>query len=184
MKRHIVVEGMDGTGKSNLIEALMHSHLNKRFQLHERASTSVGGPVSNLDRWTDDDINSMAMQPSSIYDRHPLISEPIYGPICRGFMPGMFKNARWLDSRQRLMRYYCLIIWCTPPWHEVERNVLGTEGQHMPGVATHARTLYDAYRNFAFAWPGTSIRYDYTRVPKQSIIDYVSTVFGGFNGKG
>lgn len=175
--RHIIVEGMDGTGKSNLVQAIMESHLAKRFALHERASTSIGGPVDDLEGWVEKDINEMGTSAQSyIYDRHPLISELIYGPICRGQVPGNFNNQQWVESRKQILRHWCVVIWCTPAWTTVKNNLIGTAGNHMQGVVDNARHLYYVYNVTADLWPGASIRYDYTRLTKAAMVDYIEMV--------
>lgn len=176
MKRHIVVEGMDGTGKTGLITALVQSQLGLTFVLHERASTSLGGPVSELDRWTFTDIDTMATQPRSIYDRHPIISEPIYGPICRGRVPGRFAIGHWVSRMEQQLTHHAVVVWCIPPWLEVERNV--TEGNHMEGVRENARRLYEKYRRTARSWDGTSIMYDYTTHDKNVVVQHLAMATG------
>lgn len=181
--RHIIVEGMDGTGKTGLITALMDdTRISAIFKLHERASSSIEGPVPALDKWTTHDVTTMDTQPQSIYDRHPVISEPIYGPICRGTMPGKFNRPAWLYLMTRTVSHNCVIIWCQPPWLDIHHNVYN--GQHMAGVVDNAQNLYYAYRQRSASWRGVSIRYDYTRHDKNRVAERVLTIFGGPRGKG
>lgn len=175
--RHIIVEGMDGTGKSNLVQAIMDSHLSKRFALHARASTSKGGPVDDLEGWVERDLATMGTGTQTyIYDRHPLISEPIYGPVCRGAMPGSFNSPQWLEARRQTLRHWCVVIWCIPPWMTVKNNLVDTAGNHMQGVMENARQLYYLYDYTSYTWPGASIRYDYARLTKAAMIDYIDMV--------
>ncbi len=153
---HIVVEGCDGTGKTGLVNALVE-HFG--LVVHPRSTPSVGGPPSDLDMWVMEEF--ARRKEDGIYDRHAVISEPIYGPICRGKVPGLFNNLEWLyDQRQRLCQQ-AIVVWCEPPWSEVANNV--RTGTHMEGVSDNAIRIYNAYIRARKAWPGESIVYDYTR---------------------
>jgi len=158
--RSIIVEGMDGSGKDTLIDALIKAFPD--HTLHERASTSLGGPVHNLSGWVARD--SMHLTKTSrfyIYNRHPLISEPIYGK----YRPGkptdpIFTNAGWLAAYRKIVSDYTVLVICQPPYPMV-RNVLWAQGPdaHMPGVYDNALDLYTDYKSFV--WPGKTIRYNY-----------------------
>lgn len=180
--RHIIVEGCDGTGKTTLINELLeykqHGQTEPYFTMHERASRSQEGPVDALDTWVEKDLAGIDTHPPSVYDRHPLISEPIYGPVCRGMLPGKFNDGLWqVTARSRLARY-SLVIWCVPPWNTVRNNLVASAHNQMAGVIINARRIYDMYSLASKTWPGVSMRYDYTN-PARTIGAYVSLVFGG-----
>lgn len=159
--RHVIVEGPDGSGKDGLIARLLP--LMPKFHVHERASTSVGGPVSYLTQWTEDDFATIADSGPWIYNRHPLISELIYAPVVRHEPPqGMFANPDWVDARLTELAKHAVMVWCLPPWSNVRHNVLSGDVAHMPGVAANVRPMYEAYRRASGWWPGTSLYWDYT----------------------
>jgi len=164
--KHIIIEGCDGAGKTTLI-----THLMEYLPLvqHARASDSKTGPVPNLSDWIQIDLMQLEERPSDldpyIYDRHPLISELLYGPIRwhnRTGPLGSFRSREWIVKQQRRMANLSTLVICSPPYEEVER-VMQAQGReaHMPGVFENRFTLWTGYNNFT--WPGTVIRYDRTR---------------------
>jgi hypothetical protein len=159
--RSIIVEGMDGSGKDTLIRDLQA--LFPKHKLHERASDSLKGPVSNLGEWVARDAVRMGETGPWIYNRHPLISEPIYGKIRPG-KPTVepFNNSAWLNAYQRIVGRESVVVLCHPPYHVV-KDTLRTQGAdaHMPGVFENQVDLWVHYQSLV--WPGRIIRYDYTR---------------------
>lgn len=166
-QRHVIVEGMDASGKDTLITALLtmkaqfHDDL-PHFELHERASTSLGGPVPLLDEWVEDDLDHMTDNRPYVYNRHPLISEPIYGPVTRGHMLGRFTDPSWIKHSRELAARHCMVVFCRPPFSTVRANLARTPHGHMPGVMENASRLYDRYDDYMVQWPGRSVIYDYT----------------------
>lgn len=137
----IVFEGPDGAGKTTALTKLAEI---LDLPIHERASTSLGGPVDNIWDWAYGDVSTWMFQGLSIYDRHPMISEPIYAPV-RGVVPDM----RFLNSEggSLLGRMYDLglVVWCMPPIETVYDNV-AFETDQMDGVVANISKIYDQYR--------------------------------------
>lgn len=160
--KHVIVEGMDGSGKDTLIGQLMEV-FGSRFQIHPRASTSLGGPVEDLAAWVSEDVNTMHMQPPSIYNRHPLISEKIYYRYRQppGYRSPEFGNRTWFYAMQRWASRQAVLVRCRPPYHVV-RDTVHTQGRdaHMPGVYDNLLGIYTDY--VTYRWPGILIDYDYT----------------------
>lgn len=154
----IIVEGPDGAGKSTLVERLQ---LDTGLPLHERASDSLTGPVSDLWGWVCRDLGSWDTQPLALYDRHPMISEYVYGPITRGKLPMGFIGASSRKMLQQLQQQ-ALVIFCLPAPYEVITNVRGAGGQ-MSGVVDNIRAIYHTYAGTQSNWGGWSVHYDYTR---------------------
>jgi hypothetical protein len=153
---HVIVEGCDGSGKTTLVDELVNSGLAR----HPRAADSLKGPVKNLAEWVNHE--RLREKADGVYDRHPLISECIYGPITRNLLPPLFIDPNWVQRTRHLTAGSTMVVWCIPPWKVVCRNVMGTPDGHMPGVVDHLRSLYDAYRVMANSWPGVQMTYDYT----------------------
>jgi len=154
----IVVEGMDGSGKSGLVKRLSGE---LKVPIHARACKSTDGPVDKLYEWVVEDVTSLRWQPFSVYDRHPLISEYIYGPITRQTVSPQFYTEH-AAKMSELFANSVLIVYCDPGPDEVFKNVL--EGKHMDGVTEHASRLYYAYRTFMHYWPGNRpVVWDYTQ---------------------
>lgn len=148
MATRVIVEGPDGGGKTTFIGHLQ-DELSKRkisLSVQPRACTSDNGPMEELREYVDDYLSN---HKSGIWDRHPLISEPIYGPIIRGHVhPSLFDRA-WLSSAYaQFYAYDPIIIYCMPPWFKVMDNIQAThkgETDHLQGVITHAMAIYDMY---------------------------------------
>jgi hypothetical protein len=154
--RHIVVEGPDGSGKTNLVNDLV-KHTGR--PVHPRSTPSVGGPPPDLDLWVEREF-ARDKQPG-IYDRHSVISEPIYGPICRGFVPGAFSSPLWLNKQRARLANMSVVVFCLPPWSDVFANIMS--GTHMAGVRENGYEIYMAYNAVYKAWPGAAVLHDYTR---------------------
>lgn len=156
----IVLEGMDGSGKSGMVTRISEA---LKIPIHARAATSgaSGGPIRNLYEWVTDDVTSLRWQPFSVYDRHPLVSEYIYGPITRQHVDQRFFTAHCAKLLEQFA-HRVLVIFCDPGPDEVFKNVLA--GKHMDGVTEHASRLYYAYRSFMHTWPGNRpVVWDYTQ---------------------
>jgi hypothetical protein len=141
--------------------------------------------------WALDDVNTMHKQPNSIYDRHPIISEPIYAPLVRKVQPaGMLHDAEFLHGLRAVASAYALLVVCFPPYSFVRRNVFddgpGASAQ-MLGVQDNLRELYNAYRYVGTVWPAPvmwwngwqSSPYDFNRL----VSDIRARFRGEFDGK-
>lgn len=154
----IIVEGPDGSGKSTFIKEITAAFDLPHF---ERASTSAGGPVDNLADWTEKHLRSIpGPGKPHVLDRHPLISEPIYGPIVRQMLPFKFDNRHWLRDQTHILSTRAVVVWCMPPVDRVAENVL--HGVQMPGVTEHILRIYWAYHTTMARWPGYSMMHNYT----------------------
>lgn len=173
---HVIVEGPDGSGKDTLIGSLLellHVHT-----LHERASTSLGGPVPNLAAWVANDVRTMAHQRPSIYNRHPLISELIYSryrtdPAKRGFPSPEWSHMAWRNAMRKQASQHAIVVFCQPPYHVLRRTVLDQgPGAHMPGVYENILEIYTDYATHL--WPGINIRYDYTKDTAENVANKIT----------
>lgn len=151
----IVIEGPDGSGKTNLIGELSRDLLTP---IHKKASSPTGGPVKNIWEWAYDDVTTMHRQRFQIYDRHPLISELIYGPIVRETIDERFYTREGQDLCQ-LFRGAVLVIFCDPGILEVEKNTHANP--HMPGVTEHWKQIFLMYRSVLNHWHGDALTWDY-----------------------
>lgn len=162
----VIVEGPDGGGKTTLVDKLCGYF---GTDVEERPCTSENGiDMASLKAWVERDM-ARPLHGPGIYDRYPLFSEPIYGPLTRGRMADGFNDFSWLNRMNRmLMQRQPVVIWCLPPVNEVleniERNHDGTT-PHMAGVLRKARAIYDQYvqmtvtghmLHFGFVWDYTA----------------------------
>jgi len=118
----------------------------------------------NLQDWVDNNLEEGFQH--TIFDRHRLISETIYGPVLRKQQQPGFTDIGWLGPR--LERFYSLepiIIYCLPPLEVVKANILGDDDNKV--VADHIEAIYTAYTTRAaldlMYSPGFTWVFDYTR---------------------
>jgi hypothetical protein len=168
----IIVEGPDGAGKTTLIRKLSGD---LKLPVHQRSANSDGSPTSSqgttrgerLAWWAFHDVRTMSDQPMSIYDRHCLISEYIYGPVVRGHLAADFQNSI-IHLTIRLLAKYSLVVFCRPPDDEIGKNLWGGEdggdGQsfQMEGVRGRWKEVVASYDAMRMFWPGDCMTYDYT----------------------
>lgn len=140
----IIVEGMDGSGKSNLVARLKKD---LGIPQAERASTSVGGPVPNVFDWACKDVHTWLDKPVEIYDRHPFISELIYGPIVRGVLDDRFFGFQG-HRMMTAFRRESVVIFCKIPWEVMISNLTKNPASQMPGVLDNAKRLWLMYQTF------------------------------------
>lgn len=169
--KHIIVEGPDGSGKSTLIAHLRES---LGMLVHQKASTSVGGPVESLARWIDGDLMTLGILnggPTYIYDRHPAISEPIYGQHVRHNIQPYFDDAAYLRHLRDIMYRSAVVVWCLPDLETVTKNVFANAKEQMPGVTLNIAKVHQAYMTAYFRWRGPKRQYDYRRHDKAWFTD-------------
>ena len=142
----IIIEGMDGSGKTILAQQLSIRLGNvpiKRFVTSE-------GPT-NYDLLVEKvktalaELHDQVMQnqrPVVIYDRFSLISEAVYGTILRG--RNHFGD-EWLALIDLLLSLDPIVIYCRPSSEFILQNIRETADSQMEGVVSKARELINAY---------------------------------------
>lgn len=154
----IVVEGPDGSGKSTLVDMLLDEF--PKLQRAPRASESATGPVADLARWVDEDLTRDVA--GLVYDRHPLVSEPIYGSVVRHNLRPGFDSPHQLQARWvRWLRRDPLLVVCLPDVETVQANVAQSDVQ-MPNVRETTAMVHGLYVNALATFPGRKERWDYT----------------------
>lgn len=117
----IVVEGPDGGGKTTLIKDLSEYW---GVPVAPRVVSKDAEAMVDLKQWVADNLKKGWH--STIYDRHRLVSETIYGPILRPSKPEPgFDDTAWLTmSLKRFYQIQPIIIYCLPPLEVVKANVM------------------------------------------------------------
>lgn len=152
----IVLEGMDGSGKTSLARRLSDD---LQLPIHERASTSIGGPVPNIWQWVMRDVLTIHTQQPAIYDRHPLISQVIYGPIIRQKLEPEFTDPEARAIYRKWARNV-FVVFCDPGDEAMSRS-LSRDPNQMPGVLDMFPTLSLMYRVFFATYSGNWHHWDY-----------------------
>lgn len=140
----IIVEGPDGSGKSTLVNKLAQE---LRLPVADKVVSADLQAMTDLVKWTEDNV-ARGFQPT-IFDRHRLISEPIYGPILKPRQDEHFCDSGWL-SQQLWLFYGCkpIIIYCLPDIRTVRENV-AREDTNNQAVEGRIAAIYAAYVNRA-----------------------------------
>ena len=160
----IICEGPDGSGKTSLVTRLS---TDLRIPIHERSANSDASPTlnsevsrgANLAAWAYKDVITMPDQRFSVYDRHCLISEFVYGPIVRGYLdPNMLTTTIHFLIRQ--MAEKCLVIFCRPANGNIMQN-LNSDLESVKVVGGKGLNVAYGYDALKMFWPGNNMYYDY-----------------------
>lgn len=160
----IIVEGPDGGGKTTLVKALSKE---LKLPIHSRHCTSEGGPLEGLFDWAHADVALSSFQRASIYDRHPYVSEYIYGNLLRGGVSEEFLSETAHQDLGVMADNY-LVIFSIPTLETLQANIQTTP--QMEGVESNVEALYWAYREAYAHWPGHKIFYDYEITPLKDVV--------------
>lgn len=174
----IIVEGPDGAGKTTLINTLVEELFD--MEVAPRVVSKDTKALVNLRDWVDANL-AKGFQYHTIYDRHRLISDPIYRFKIPGkSMDSDFYEPQWLaTSYLKFRAIRPIIIFCLPPVNVVRDNLRGDKDN--ASVIDHIDPIYYDYvssmaRYLADAQYQTLI-HDYTRSNSlQFIVNSVETL--------
>lgn len=138
----IVVEGPDGGGKSTLVR-ILSSRL--RVPIANKVVGSDTQPLTDLVKWTENNV-ARGFQ-AMIFDRHRLISEPIYSPFRNQEPTTKFLDLAWMS--EMTWQFYAaepVIIYALPGIELVRENVIDptTENQFVAEWINHIYAGYVA----------------------------------------
>lgn len=168
----IVVEGPDGAGKTTLVKEIQ-SHF--PVTLAPRVVNTEAQAMVDLKQWVEDNVRQLNQ--GVLFDRHRLISEPIYGPILRDATESGFDDLGWLMAMMQM--FYAAkptIIYCIPP----KDTCIVQNASCWPTQTTGRQrsAIYDAYVAKAAVDCGLlkAQHYDYTEGPLhlKSIMGYIN----------
>lgn len=155
----ILLEGPDGGGKTTLL-----GQLQLLYRLPQRPRFSdANGPYPDLYNRIYDDLHEINLPHTEcqVYDRHPLVSDYVYGPALRG---SLLPEFTWpsASTMRTAVAERCLVVWCMPHKDIVVRSLLDRidEGNHRQ-VHTRVDEIYDSYLMQRVFWPGPAITYEY-----------------------
>lgn len=147
----IIIEGMDGSGKSTLIGQLAREF--PQLEVVRRP------PNRHFDDWWPEELERTDQMPIPIHDRF-FYSELVYGPILRGKINA---NMELVNNLAWFMRSIALLIY-TRPYSEIIRKSVYNNPQ-MEGVIDKFDVLletYDSLMSVELQWYSTRFyRYDW-----------------------
>lgn len=155
----IIIEGPDGSGKTTLAKRLSEE---MGWPIGQKVVGSDTKPLTNLQEWVDGNLNR-GYHPG-IYDRHRLISEPVYSAVLPNrVLDENFWDPNWLaGAYHRLHSISPFVIMCMPPLDVVVKNVAGDPNNQV--VANHIHQLYLTYFHQGLIHSELpTVWYDYTR---------------------
>lgn len=136
----LIVEGPDGAGKSMLVERLSRD---LKMPIAPKVVGSNTQPLQDLAEWTEANLNKGFQR--VVFDRHRLISEPIYGPATRNTQDVNFLDLGWLaEMTYRFYQSNPLIVYCLPTLDVVRKNV-SREDTDNSVVAGRITAIYAGY---------------------------------------
>ena len=154
----IVVEGPDGAGKSTLIDNLRLSTDRHYVSMRRSGPPKEANEIGCIIRW----IQRYSGPTPLILDRHPFISEPIYGPILRGssLLEGEYTVT---DIEDHFRAHVNRVIYCRPPTSVIARKM--HDNQQLKGVVERIDQItqrYDATMKLVRHWGINVVEYDWT----------------------
>lgn len=127
----IIVEGIDNSGKSSLINQLAE-HFKLPYAHAHRSTALTQDSIHRWQNW------ASACPKTLILDRHPAISDLVYGPIIRG---GTASTPELAQSARRNN----FLVFCCPSF----QTILATyeDREQMEGTHQNLKKLYEAYQD-------------------------------------
>lgn len=117
----IIIEGPDGAGKTTLIN-LLSKDLD--IPVAPRVVTKDMEAMVDLQEWVEDFLSLGKDRDTCLYDRHRLISEPIYGSLHGRVESGFDKPQKLEEWWSRFCDMAPLVIFCIPPYLEMRANIM------------------------------------------------------------
>lgn len=169
----IIIEGPDGGGKTTFIRKLAEI---TGYPIAPRVVTQRAEAMVDLKQWVEQNL-AQGFQ-YTIYDRHRLISEPIYGSILRNRLEPGFDDLEWMTTQLSLFygQVNPYIIYCIPSLDDVKYNIFNGEDDNTV-VEAKVSNIYSAYVAKAamdIASHSRVFTYNYKEIPDPtSFIQYL-----------
>lgn len=129
----IIVEGMDGSGKTTLAKKLCQIFPDSEYHRNEK------GPREDLGQWWMEQLSWNPSRKVIIHDRF-FYPELVYGPVLRGKISVDEGTIRYVSD---FIRSYAFLIYCRPPIHTIRAGVM-VEDQ-FPGIRENFNQLLSQY---------------------------------------
>lgn len=135
----LIVEGPDGAGKTTLVKELSEK---LGWPIAEKAVGSDTKALTDLKKWVEKNVNDGWQ--NVIFDRHRLLSEPVYGPVLRPVGSPEWYDVDWQEEMFcKFLAAQPLIIYCLPSHETLCQNIEGDPENEI--VRDHIDQIYRAY---------------------------------------
>lgn len=163
----IVVEGPDGAGKSTLIDNLRLSSDRHYVSMRRSRPPKTLDEIVHIVRW----IEKLTGPTPLILDRHPFISESIYGGVLRGH--SLLSNYYSVeDYQQHFKSFVDRVIYCRPPTSVILQKMHANP--QLKGVTEKIEEItarYDQIMRLVRHWGVQVSEYDWTDKEPTSLPD-------------
>jgi energy-coupling factor transporter ATP-binding protein EcfA2 len=132
-KARVVVEGLDGSGKSTLV-----SQLQEIFSDHAYYVRTIG-PKPELGRWWMEQLAINPLGKFSLHDRF-FYPEIVYGPTLRGKISVDGPTMQYVSE---YLRANAFLVYCRPRVETIELGI--RQKEQWPGVRENFHQLLKAY---------------------------------------
>lgn len=157
----IIVEGADGSGKTSLVRHLLEVY--PQLELQPRVVSKDTESMVDLEKWVEAD-NKLPRDPKRLYDRHRMVSHPIYNGILGRDMTGSWQDFEWLEAQWvEFKNQGHLMLYCLPPRALVVHNCeVSIDNATIAPVAGRVWDAYSAHVAMIQRYHSRTMLYDYT----------------------
>lgn len=149
----LVLEGPDGGGKTSLAKALLKGTGLSTILISRSGPPSSSEDLQQQIEWLE--FSCSLPHVNFILDRHPIISENIYGPVLRG--------SSWIHSWEESLKVFrnldrknFLILYCRPSLDILMQS--SRREQQLEGVESNLLKLVEEYDQYMYRLADEGIR--------------------------
>lgn len=168
----IILEGPDGSGKTQLADALR-----QRLQRERMVHIAKHGPYTGVNAADLCRMYFRTMTPALTYDDHVImdrawISEPIYGDVYRNGANRVDMPRRRMLERLALSRGAVLVL-CQPPFENCAQAFASRQKEEYLDNLEQLKDVYEAYDSLGQGMALPLEHYDYTQDSVDGLLDRI-----------
>lgn len=136
----VIIEGCDGSGKTTLVDRARRE-CSRPFLIIGHAQPQKRNVLETYEATSG--VAYAGIHSTVVVDRHPFISDPIYGPILRG--KGTLPLVDRIPNLRALISITDRFIYCRPPREVITDNITKTVKNQLSGVMQKHMDIINAY---------------------------------------